>query len=340
MNKSALNFFCDPYNKQQLEFHFFEIEGELVINGVFIDRTTLHIYPIIDGVPIFIKNRISVAFFNQYQKEFVQILTGDKLQNQLLKEEVHFSFSDEWKQAHVENMTTVWGQTAEKRLEQHYIDTQTDAAYYPTKMVLDVGCGNGILTHELALLGATIFGIDYSSSVWNANARYKHPQLCYLQCDLHYLPFRNEMFDLLYSNGVLHHTANTYNAFASVITSVKPQGRCYIWLYARSKKLGLNLYFHITDVLRNIVNKMNSNTQKKIIEKLVALKIKYNRWRGKEIPSIIEVKIDLYDSLTPTYKFYHTESEVRQWYLSNNFEQVATTHINAVYGFGVLATKK
>lgn len=236
-------------------------------------------------------------------------------------------------------MTTICGQTSEIRLKEHFNDTQTNAAYYPGKILLDVGCGNGILTHELALLGATVFGIDYSSSVWNANTRFKHPQLCYLQCDLHFLPSKNQFFDLLYSNGVLHHTPNTYNAFKSVISSLKPKGTCYIWLYARIRNLGFNIFLYATDALRFVVNKLNNNTQKKIIEKLLSWKIKYNTLRGKEIPSIIEAKIDLYDILTPTYKFYHTESEVKQWYFSNGFEKIAATHVHNIYGFGMMGVK-
>lgn len=339
MNKSASTYLLDPYNKQELQLHCFETEAEVVNNGVFINRITNNIFPIIDGVPIFILNRIPFKFFNKFRKDFEKLLPIDTVENQLLKKEINFSFSEEWQEAHTKNMTTVWGQTTEIRLKEHFNDTQTNAAYYPGKIILDVGCGNGILSHELALLGATVFGIDYSSSVWNANARLKNPKLCYIQCDLHFLPFKNQFFDLLYSNGVLHHTPNTYNAFRSVISSIKPQGICYIWLYCRSMKFGFNMFLYSTDVLRFVVNKLNNNTQKKIIEKLLSWKIKYNTWRGKDIPSIIEAKIDLYDILTPTYKFYHTTNEVREWYSSNDFEQIATTHANNIYGFGMMGVK-
>lgn len=339
MNNSLTQYFCDPYDKQALKLYTFKAENENIIDGIFLNIETSIIYPINKGVPIFIKNRIPKLFFDNYQTELEKITSIRNIKDQVLSKSIAFSFSEEWKEAHAENMTTVWGQSSETRLNQHYIDTKTNATYYHNKMVVDIGCGNGILTHQLSTLGATVFGVDYSTSVWNAHATYKNPLLCYLQCDLHYLPFKNNFFDLLYSNGVLHHTPNTYNAFQNVIGSVKSDGKCYIWLYSRSLKLGFNLFLYATDAMRFVVNKLNATTQKLIIEKLLALKIRYNAWRGTEIPSVIEAKIDLYDILTPTYKFYHTETEVKHWYLKNNFDKIETTHLNP-YGFGMLGVKK
>src|SRR4030095_12869148 len=47
------------------------------------------------------------------------------------------------------------------------------------------------------------------------------------------LPFREETFDNVWSNGVIHHTGNTRAAFDSLTKVVKSRGRLYVWVYER-----------------------------------------------------------------------------------------------------------
>lgn len=53
------------------------------------------------------------------------------------------------------------------------------------------------------------------------------------QGDAENLPFRDNCFDIVYSNGVLHHSSDTDKALAEVRRVLKPGGRAVLMLYAR-----------------------------------------------------------------------------------------------------------
>jgi SAM-dependent methyltransferase len=56
------------------------------------------------------------------------------------------------------------------------------------------------------------------------------------------LPFRSETFDVVYSNGVLHHTPDTAGAIREVHRVLRPGGIAKIMLYHRNS---LNYWFEI-----------------------------------------------------------------------------------------------
>ena len=53
------------------------------------------------------------------------------------------------------------------------------------------------------------------------------------QADAENLPFQKDSFDIVYSNGVLHHSENTTCCIAEVLRVLKPGGRAVLMLYAR-----------------------------------------------------------------------------------------------------------
>jgi ubiquinone/menaquinone biosynthesis C-methylase UbiE len=55
-----------------------------------------------------------------------------------------------------------------------------------------------------------------------------------IQGDAEKLPFADGTFDIVYSNGVLHHTTNTDRAIAEVYRTLKPGGQFVIMLYCKS----------------------------------------------------------------------------------------------------------
>ena len=55
-----------------------------------------------------------------------------------------------------------------------------------------------------------------------------------IQSDAENLPFADNTFDIVYSNGVLHHTLDTEKSMAEVNRILKPGGAAVIMLYAKS----------------------------------------------------------------------------------------------------------
>jgi trans-aconitate methyltransferase len=89
--------------------------------------------------------------------------------------------------------------------------------------VLDLGCGTGTLTAEIAAGGAEVLGIDHSSEMIE-EAHKKFPNLRFEVCEARSLPFSRE-FDAVFSNAALHWIPQAALVVAGVSRSLSPGGR-------------------------------------------------------------------------------------------------------------------
>lgn len=89
--------------------------------------------------------------------------------------------------------------------------------------ILDVGCGTGQLTAEIAKAGADVVGID-SSAAMIERARSNFPDLRFEVADATALPFTGE-FDAVFSNAVLHWVRDALGAARSMAGALRPGGR-------------------------------------------------------------------------------------------------------------------
>jgi SAM-dependent methyltransferase len=93
----------------------------------------------------------------------------------------------------------------------------------PGETVLDLGCGTGHLTNEIAQRGATVLGIDQSDDMI-AKATSSYPKLEFAVADaLSYQPERQ--FDAVFSNAVLHWIQPPEQAIRTIRAALKPGGR-------------------------------------------------------------------------------------------------------------------
>ncbi|MEE3439740.1 MULTISPECIES: class I SAM-dependent methyltransferase [Ruminococcus] len=71
-----------------------------------------------------------------------------------------------------------------------------------SQSILDLGCGTGTLTYQLAELCNKVVGVDSSENMIN-KAKCHYPNIDFMVCDALDLPFENE-FDVVFSNAVFH----------------------------------------------------------------------------------------------------------------------------------------
>lgn len=89
--------------------------------------------------------------------------------------------------------------------------------------ILDVGCGTGQLTADIAKSGAEVVGLDLSAEMI-ATARSNFPQLRFEVADIAATSFDNE-FDAVFSNAALHWVRNQEGAILAMARALKPGGR-------------------------------------------------------------------------------------------------------------------
>lgn len=106
------------------------------------------------------------------------------------------------------------------------------------KVILDAGCGSGnaaMLFFGQHLRTNSYLGVDISSAVDVAAQRFKAAELPgdFLRADLMDTGIPQGSVDLIFSEGVLHHTDNTARAFAELAKLLKPGGRFLFYVYAK-----------------------------------------------------------------------------------------------------------
>ncbi len=91
----------------------------------------------------------------------------------------------------------------------------------PGERILDLGCGDGTLTLQIAARGATVVGVDASADML-ATARARGVDTRHVRAEA--LPFERE-FDAVFSNAVLHWIKDADAVARGVARALRPGGR-------------------------------------------------------------------------------------------------------------------
>jgi len=98
------------------------------------------------------------------------------------------------------------------------------------RKVLDAGCGSGRYSQALSSYGASeVVGVDFSpENIRNAvaiNSRYvKSESVSFELADIRKLPFPDDSFDVVFSNGVVHHLPDPSAGVTELLRVLKPGG--------------------------------------------------------------------------------------------------------------------
>lgn len=141
-----------------------------------------------------------------------------------------------------------------------------------TKVILDAGCGAGfsaLLLFDEHLKRHEYLGVDISSAVEVARQRFAEQGYSgnFLQCDLMNLPIADDSVDVIFSEGVLHHTDSTENAIRYLTTKLKLGGRFMFYVYA--KKAVIREF--TDDHIRQQLMELNDEEAWKALEPLTKL---------------------------------------------------------------------
>lgn len=128
-----------------------------------------------------------------------------------------------------------------------------DLSVFEGKRCLDAGCGGGRASVLMAEAGAAeVVGLDLSErNVETCAMRAKQrglDQCRFVQGSLLEVPFEDEAFDIVWSNGVLHHTENPDLTLREITRVLKPGGHMWLYLYGSG-----GVYWYMVDWVRDLL---------------------------------------------------------------------------------------
>ncbi len=118
-----------------------------------------------------------------------------------------------------------------QRFEKNGVDPQ---AYFAGKAVLDAGCGSGKFGAAIARFGAAkVVGVDIGEKGLAFAERQKAKVDYGARMEFHHtsiddLPFDDGSFDIVWCNGVLHHTVNYEGSLSEISRVTRPGGSLYL----------------------------------------------------------------------------------------------------------------
>jgi SAM-dependent methyltransferase len=225
-------------------------------------------------------------------------------------------------------------------------ETMLPAEEVAGKLVLDAGCGMGRYSAVALSLGAEVVALDMSESLIRVAALARtQPKLHPVEGDLLAPPFKKGVFDTAYSQGVLHHTADTRAAFKAVAALVKPRGHLSVWLYGKAGRYAdfatnplkpgrgwiekhrrlawwIVLLRHIvSDFVRAFTTRLPVPVVHLLCHPLTWLGVVPGlKWFTYSVHPDYQVRlIENFDWISPPYQWHHTKEELARWYNEEGF---------------------
>src|SRR3989338_1963807 len=240
-------------------------------------------------------------------------------------------------------------------LLERYQDPQSwlDFLKIDTPVVLDAGCGAGMSGFEYwgnVADKIQYMGIDISDAVYVAHKRASEKGFrnsLFMQQSIDQLPFQDPLFDIIFSEGVLHHTDSTEKTFSHLSQFLKSGG--FFMFYVYRKKSPIREF--TDDYIRNKLQTLSPEEGWNELKSLTALGIELGKVDLEiDVPEDVKVlgissgKINLqrlfywhifkafydpnlsfdemhhinFDWYAPKNAHRHTVEEVRSWCDQNN----------------------
>lgn len=291
---------CPACRSGALKLQVNEKNGDDIISGE-IKCSCGSIYPVINGIPRFVKN---------YQQA----------------SQVQKRFEYQWERWGRDEV--IFGRTKEES-KKFFFDlagSKITKGYLKGKYVLDAGCGHGLITEIMSESGAFSVGLDLGNGVEVARYRTKNlPGVSIVQGDIMNPPFKNGIFDYVWSNGVIHHTPDTRKAFSCLTKILKAGGYFAVWVYP---KKGI-----VWEVSQKVIRSITTHMPAAILEFFCYLAVPLlavvptfsktsfpkNSWR--ECAQVI------FDWYSPRYQSHHTNQEMAEWYRQDGFTDIEVLNL-------------
>jgi 2-polyprenyl-3-methyl-5-hydroxy-6-metoxy-1,4-benzoquinol methylase len=342
MRKELLPYLACPVSQSALQLQVFEEKGEEIISGVLKSEAGF-VYPIVNGIPRLLIESFEdhAHFLNQNLSDF-EIIRSEirKLHPGILKycisknRRTKASFGFEWGLLDYD-ADKIWHESRSEMMATFYQEAGMSKGDLESKIVLDAGCGHGLLSMGIASEGAKlVIGMDLGQSVDRAYEHNSSEKVHFIQADLMFPPFPIGQFDLVHSSGVIHHTVNTELSFSILHELVKISGRYCVWLYHPIP----TLHHRFFTFLRPFSSKLPVRLQYILYHIFIfPWAFAVQKMKGKEV-NRRELMIDLMDALSCEYRWEHTEDEAISWYARRGYKNIRISTRNW-FGFSLFGDR-
>lgn len=110
--------------------------------------------------------------------------------------------------------------------------------------ILEIWCGGGDITAQLARIGGRTVGADYSRKLIDAAAE-RFPEIEFVVSEASALDFPDASFDVVVSNFTAHHYAEPEKVFAEACRVLRRGGRLLVTMPVQSARVGFNIVLGI-----------------------------------------------------------------------------------------------
>ena len=176
--------------------------------------------------------------------------------------------------------------------------------------VLEAGCGTGQLSNFLGMgWGRTVIGADLCLNSLRLAKTFRDrcsiENAHFVQMNLFCPPFPDATFDLVISNGVLHHTSDPEGGFHAIARKLKPGGHVIIGLY--------NWLGRLPTLWRRALIETFGDGWAKLDPRLRGSRLNSGRWAAWYM-----------DQYRHPHESRHSMAEVQQWFARSGIDLLLT----------------
>ena len=131
---------------------------------------------------------------------------------------------------------------------------------------MDAGCGSGKFSATIAKLGAKkVYGVDIGKigldfAKKQAKKKKYTSKIEYIESSLLNLPFNESEVDIVWSNGVIHHTIDYRKCLHEFNRVLKPEGKLFLYV---------NGSFGLFELLQDTLRVCNEDIPQKLFQKYI-----------------------------------------------------------------------
>ncbi len=346
MRERLLDFLRCPDCRQILELIVFDFSEDEISEGI-LYCSNQHYFPIARGIPRMLPNSLQdywseiAAKIPQPVPAAIQSLERNlRGKTRAYDTRTRANFSNEWNNHDIGGRT--WTMELAERVRWFFLEPiRIPKEELNGKIMLDAGCGNGSQSVAYTEFGLEVIALDLSTGLEKGYAFRKvhkgaKPEMVhFVNADLQNPPLAPDLFDIIHSAGVLHHTPNTEKTFRTLCPLLKKNGTFYVWLYKYE-----NIVTPIVNSMRAITTRIPASLFAKIADLTSGSFIGFcwtvNKLgiREYETPNKREAALAVHDIFGAPYAHYHDYDEVSNWFKSVGITEIWDCN-ESRRGFGV-----